>query len=170
MASKATLRSVSRQAFGRGALPFALLLTFVLLPSTSNRIFKTFLCESFVVDENGGTARFLVEDLAVNCESDEYNELQRDAVIMIFIWPVGVPLFYAFLLYASRRDLREGLKTDITSAGACELAHERESSVESPQGYAQFSACCTASLATRHATPTTQPHAPACAPRPRISC
>ena len=118
---KVTLRAVIREAFGRGALPFALLLTFVLLPSTANRIFKTFQCESFEVDSNGATARFLVEDLSFNCESDEYYELQRDAIIMVCIWPVGVPLFYSFLLWASRRDLREGLKTDITSAGACEL-------------------------------------------------
>ena len=57
----------AEKAFDR-TLPLTLVLTFILVPSQATRIFKAFLCEPFPTDDNGGTRRFLHDDLSVDCD------------------------------------------------------------------------------------------------------
>ena len=83
------LRSAVRSGLQR-ALPPTLIVSFVLVPSTSTRIFKTFRCDSFEVDRaNSIKMRYLRDDLALDCDSDEYDALRSLAALLLVFWPIG---------------------------------------------------------------------------------
>ena len=44
-------------------------------------------------------------DLAVNCESVRFGSAKALAIVMIFVYPLGIPSFYAFLLFRARRQI-----------------------------------------------------------------
>ena len=44
-------------------------------------------------------------DLAVNCNSARFLSAKTLSIIMIFVYPLGVPLVYAFLLFRARRQI-----------------------------------------------------------------
>ena len=97
------------------ALPLTLGLTFLVLPSTSTRIFRAFLCETFEYDE--GTSRhYLYADLTLSCDSDEYETTKATAFAMLALWPVGIPLLYVLLLWVSRVAIRRGDTTQLSLA------------------------------------------------------
>jgi len=67
---------------------------------------------------NSETRRYLASDLALSCDSDEYKTAYNVALVMLFVWPVGIPLLYAILLWASRHALRKGIDTSLSRATA----------------------------------------------------
>ena len=97
------------------ALPLTLGLTFLVVPSTSTRIFRAFLCETFQYDGDT-TRRYLYADLTLSCDSDEYETTQDTAFVMLALWPVGIPLLYTALLWASRVTIRRGQTTQLSLA------------------------------------------------------
>jgi hypothetical protein len=100
-------------------LPLTLGLTFLVLPSTSTRIFRAFKCETFQYDDDDGTSRrYLYADLALSCDSDEYEATKTMAFAMLAFWPMGIPLLYVILLWASRDALRTGNPTSLSRATA----------------------------------------------------
>ena len=109
--------SVALAAGLRRVLPLTLGLTFLVLPSTSTRIFRAFLCETFEYDE-GVSQRYLYADLTLSCDSDEYESTKATALVMLAVWPVGVPMLYAVLLWASRKALSTGHPTSLSRATA----------------------------------------------------
>mmetsp|Transcript_14795 Transcript_14795/g.39539 ORF Transcript_14795/g.39539 Transcript_14795/m.39539 type:complete len:438 (+) Transcript_14795:2667-3980(+) len=105
----------------RRSVPPFLLLTFLLVPSSSTRIFKAFLCEPIEYSSDGNstvTRRYLHDSLDVDCDSDEYGAVQSVAVAFVCIWPVGIPLLYALLLWGNRAALRTGVPTPLSRATA----------------------------------------------------
>ena len=67
-----------------------LILTFVLVPGTSTRILKTFLCERFQYsDEPDATRRYLQSDLSMRCDSGQWYDSRRDAIFLSCVWPIG---------------------------------------------------------------------------------
>ena len=115
-----TLRTAFTSALQR-VLPPALGLTFLVVPSTAMRIFRTFLCESVDLSnsadhDDGEVRRYLYADPALSCDSDEYTSTRNVAIAMLAIWPVGCPLFYIALLWASRAALRKGTDTALSNA------------------------------------------------------
>eukprot|EP00966_Prymnesium_polylepis_P270452 6247698-Prymnesium_polylepis.1 len=107
------------------ALPLTLVVTFLLVPSTATRIFKSFLCDPFEFD--GGiadganttiTKRYLHDDLALSCDDEAHTGTRNTAIVMIGLWPVGVPLLYALLLWKSRDALRTNVPTSLSRATA----------------------------------------------------
>ena len=110
------LRAVALAAL-QHTLPLALLLSFILVPSISTRVFKTFLCDP-IEYASGDVRRYLHADLTLSCDSDEYDEAQRTAFLTLCIWPVGVPVLYAVLLWASRHALSTGIPTPLSRAVA----------------------------------------------------
>ncbi|KAH8068831.1 hypothetical protein JL721_6401 [Aureococcus anophagefferens] len=80
-----------------GAYTLLLLLTFCVFPTVSQTIFQTFSC-----DGNFDDGSFLRLDYNIKCEGTTYELFVLYSVIMIFVFPVGVPLFYAFNLYHAR--------------------------------------------------------------------
>eukprot|EP00966_Prymnesium_polylepis_P099568 2306053-Prymnesium_polylepis.2 len=92
-------------------------LTFVLVPSTSTRIFKTFLCDLIQYDDaSSDTRQYLQVDLTLNCDSDDYVDTRNTALVMLAIWPVGIPVMYAVLLLATRSTLRKGIQSPLSRA------------------------------------------------------
>ena len=48
----------------------------------------------------------------MDCDSDRYIGFITYAVIMILIYPLGIPLFYGVLLFKSRKALRNSAAMD----------------------------------------------------------
>ena len=65
--------------------------------------------------------------LQTACDSDEYVKTKRAAFAMLALWPVGVPLLYALLLWASRDALRTETETPLSKATAFLSADYRPS-------------------------------------------
>eukprot|EP00966_Prymnesium_polylepis_P108484 2511345-Prymnesium_polylepis.1 len=114
-----TVRSVLT-SIGTGlqrVLPLVLGLTFLVVPSVSMRIFRTFLCEPIKYSE-GEVRRYLKADLTLSCDAADYEEARNSAFMFIAVWPVGIPLLYAVLLWANRRELVKDNPTLLTQATA----------------------------------------------------
>jgi hypothetical protein len=100
-------------------LSVTLMLTFLVVPSISTQIFRTFLCDSFEYDGDTGEARrYLRADLTVSCESADYSATRRTAMGLLVLWPIGVPAMYALLIRASREALLKDISTPIGEATA----------------------------------------------------
>jgi hypothetical protein len=88
-----SLESRSRRAAVRrglqNALPLTTVLTFIMVPSTSTKVFKTFLCDRIEYQMGESERKYLHDDLALSCETDEYQRTKDMAVIMVQVWPVG---------------------------------------------------------------------------------
>ncbi|CAN0459726.1 unnamed protein product, partial [Hapterophycus canaliculatus] len=74
-----------------------LLLTFLVYSSVSSMVFKTFACETLEDD-----VEYLRADYRINCADPKHKAIQVYASIMIFVYPVGIPLLYAILLFQRR--------------------------------------------------------------------
>ena len=65
---------LAAQAGLRRTLPLMLVVTFVLLPSTANRLFRAWHCERFELDSSEGTyLRYLHDDLSLDCDEVEHS-------------------------------------------------------------------------------------------------
>ena len=78
-----------------------LLMTFLVYSSVSATVFQTFACED--LDDR---KTYLTADYRIECDSSEHQAFQVFAGIMILVYPVGIPLFYGYLLYKNRRALK----------------------------------------------------------------
>jgi hypothetical protein len=103
-------------------LPLMLVTSFLLVPSTSTMIFKTFLCDPIEINQFANDTdryrSYLHDDLSLSCDSDEYFRTKGVALAFSFVWPVGVPIMYAVLLWASRKALLAGVQTKLSQATA----------------------------------------------------
>ena len=71
-----------------------LLVTFLIYSSVSSTVFQTFACETL---DDG--AEYLRADYSIQCTDARHKAFVVYAGIMIFVYPVGVPLLYATLLF-----------------------------------------------------------------------
>lgn len=85
---------------GQRHVSMILLISFLVYSSVSATVFQSFACEDL---DNG--KKFLRADYRIECDSWKHQVFQVFAGIMIFVYPVGIPLFYAHLLYKNRRVL-----------------------------------------------------------------
>ena len=93
----------------RRLLYWAILVSYLVLPSVSRSIFKARQCESFNVDDLTGDRRsYLVADLDVLCSADDDEYRGLDAYFWAFfvLWPVLVPLAFLALLLSIRSAVR----------------------------------------------------------------
>ena len=79
------------------------LLVFLLYPNITQTVFKFFQVKPF--DGNYGT--YMMADYAVDANGAAYQNMVPFAVAAIGIWPVGVPLVIAGLLWRARAPLLE---------------------------------------------------------------
>ena len=75
------------------------------------QIFATFNCVTFD-DEFNGSDRWLRVDLTIDCNSPDRNGWLAYASMMIALYPVGVPLFFAYLLLVHFRATLEEQRDD----------------------------------------------------------
>ena len=115
--------SASRlEAFQRGglrALPYTLAALFAFVPGTSSFVFAPFACDTFKSsDAPLEFESYMHTDLAVRCDSSaqSYRHLEALAATFIAIWPVGVPVFFLALLYASRHAIIDHTPTSLSRA------------------------------------------------------
>ncbi len=100
-----------------------LLLTFLVLVQTSTTIFQFFQCQDFPEVENG-TESYLRRDYSVSCLSMRYKSMRVFAVIMIAVYPVGIPLLYFTLVHRHRDILRdEAMVEDEEANGNPTIGH-----------------------------------------------
>jgi hypothetical protein len=81
--------------------------TFLILPGRSAQIFSVFSCKDVDPDGvNEGDDSYMTTDYSVSCSSAKYQFGQAWAIAMVFVYPIGIPLFYFILLYRSRHDIQ----------------------------------------------------------------
>jgi len=85
---------------------FLLFFLFFILPSVSSTIFRMFTCENIDPDNaSGGSNLYLRADYTIACDSDRYHFGMWWAVGCIFLYPLGVPLFYYKVLFDNRENI-----------------------------------------------------------------
>ncbi|CAN0225585.1 unnamed protein product, partial [Scytosiphon promiscuus] len=82
-------------------MSMVLLISFLVYSSVSAIVFQTFACED--LDDRKS---YLRADYRVECDSSRHQAFQVFAGIMILVYPVGIPLFYGYLLYKNRVALK----------------------------------------------------------------
>ena len=51
-----------------------------------------------------------------SCDTDAYDATRRTALVMVAVWPIGVPVLYGALLFMSRDAVRSGRPTALSRA------------------------------------------------------
>ena len=77
-----------------------LLVMFLVYSSSSSTIFQMFDCE---VLEDGKD--YLCADYTIECDGPRHRALMIYAGVMILLYPLGIPAFFAYLLFRNRRVL-----------------------------------------------------------------
>ena len=117
----AYMRTFSGEALLTTALPLITRSLFFIYPLVSNVAFEAFSCHEF----DDQTKAFLRADVAIACSSPwapgvGYNEEHMRVTIIAFIaigvYPLGVILLIAVLLFASRKAILSGKPTALSSA------------------------------------------------------
>jgi hypothetical protein len=95
----------------------ALLIAFGSYPIVASAAFQAFACEPL----GDVSLRFLPPTYTLECgpagqPTAEYERLTTVALIAVMLYPVGISVFTAILLYLARKPLREGKTTDFTRA------------------------------------------------------
>ena len=95
-------RADARERVERENLSALLLLTFLVYSPSSSNVFRMFACERLDDDEV-----YLRADYWILCLDNKHRVLQLYAGIMVvLVYPVGIPLMYAILLRRVRGILR----------------------------------------------------------------
>ena len=81
-----------------------LIFTFVILVHTSTTIFRVFQCQTFPLSD-GGEERWLRADYSISCLDQRWKDARAFAILMIFVYPIGIPAIYAVLLWKKRDTL-----------------------------------------------------------------
>ncbi|CAM9445373.1 unnamed protein product, partial [Laminaria digitata] len=80
----------------------ALFMVFFVYSSVSFTIFQTFVCDSL----DDGKA-YLRADYSITCNTERHTAYLVYASVMVFVYPVGTPAFFAFWLVRHRRELQK---------------------------------------------------------------
>ncbi|CAN0047697.1 unnamed protein product, partial [Ectocarpus fasciculatus] len=89
---------VARKAAWSRHMAAGLLLTFLVFTSTSTVVFKTFACDDQAVEGES----YLRADYSLSCNTTTHTWYKVYAGIMIVVYPIGIPLLYAFILWINR--------------------------------------------------------------------
>ena len=87
-----------------------LFLTFLVYSSVSSMVFQTYACDRLDDD-----IEYLRADYRIQCTDAKHKAFEVYAGIMVFVYPVGIPLLYAVLLF-QRRDVLAHAGADKTAA------------------------------------------------------
>ena len=90
-------------------LPFILFILFCFCGTVSKGIFATWSCLAIEDGrDNRTTRRFLLTDLAIECDpypDNDYRAIVATASTFVGVWPIGVPLLFLVMLLPIRRHL-----------------------------------------------------------------
>jgi hypothetical protein len=98
-----------RKSPGRKVIYCFLLFTFLVLVGASSVLFEFFQCRRFELpnDEGGGYESYIRRDYSIACTSERYLLYVPYTVVMVLVYPVGIPLMYALLLFNNRKVLSD---------------------------------------------------------------
>lgn len=106
------------------ALPWLLMLFFVVFPMVSSSAFRAFSCEDF-----GNGYSYLRADYAIECNTEAYVRVERLAWVGILLYPVGISVLCERQPFEPQRSIhpyyylaRIGSKM---FASCCALPHRR---------------------------------------------
>jgi len=126
-------KAKAKETLADQLLTYNFILVYLLFPSNSAAIFATFQCEEL---DDADHSRYLRIDFSVDCDAPFHQVMIAYAALMAFIYPIGVPLMYAYLLFyehgtelklLERIELRQAaLREDIASAATLEKARDAE--------------------------------------------
>lgn len=91
-------------------VPALLALSFIAYPAVVNKAFEGFSCYNFK------ESRWLKADVAVQCDSAEYNEVRRLAWAAVFVYPIGLLALTAVLLFSARGAILSSRPTRLSRA------------------------------------------------------
>lgn len=77
----------------------ATFVTFLVYSTVSFTILQTFVCDTV------GSDAFLRADYSVSCDTEAYGRYRAYAVLMVLVYPIGVPAISAWWLLRNRKDL-----------------------------------------------------------------
>ena len=92
-AARQALRDHGPQ-FRRNLVAVTILVTYLVLPSVTTTIFRTYDCETVDDPDGEGKKRYLRVRHDTRCEGRAYRLTAIFAGLACVIWPVGVPLLY----------------------------------------------------------------------------
>jgi len=102
------------------AMPWALLLLFLVSPLVNREGFRAFSCDTFGEegDEHGDGVRLLVADWNVPCDTDdaEYSEIRSLGWLTVAIYAIALPGIFACLLFHERHAIRDKKRTLLAHA------------------------------------------------------
>ncbi|GMI14345.1 hypothetical protein TrVE_jg11238 [Triparma verrucosa] len=78
-------------------------ITYIVFAGVSTTVLDTYNCKTYGDDPT----EYLVSDQSLSCGSEQHQVYVLYASIMIFVYPVGIPLLYFVLLWMKRKQLRE---------------------------------------------------------------
>jgi hypothetical protein len=85
-----------------------------------------FPCQNVDPDEaTAGDDEYLRADYSISCSSDRYYVGCAYAIAMIFVYPIGVPVFYFWLLYSHQQDITSRFGIDATDSEALRVSKEK---------------------------------------------
>ena len=82
-------------------LSVVLFVVFFVYSSVSFTVFQTFACDSL----DDGKA-YLRADYSITCYTGTYTAYQTYAILMVFVYPIGIPAFFTWWLVRNRRELK----------------------------------------------------------------
>jgi hypothetical protein len=92
-----TARNRARRKFWK----LALFTSFLMYPIVSRSVLSIFICKDVV------GVYYMNADFSIVCFDDAWNRILPYAVLMICIYPIGIPLFFVTTLYSYRERLME---------------------------------------------------------------
>jgi hypothetical protein len=85
---------------------FILVLTYLQVSSTIMDVFK---CRHFEPAVDGSARVVLEADVSIQCQGSVYLTLKMAAVIGVFLYPIGVPVFFVLLLWRERKHIHDSV-------------------------------------------------------------
>jgi nitrate reductase NapE component len=105
-----------------------LVLTFLIFPITSTAVFQTFACDYL----QGSGQSWLRADYSISCTSTAHRAYQAYGVVMVLVYPVGIPLLYTYILWC-RTTRWQGLRADGITPTDRGLSRQVHSSLKSAE-------------------------------------
>ena len=99
--SEAAMREVRYKHMSTG-----LFVAFLVYSSVSFTVFQTFVCE----DMDDGRS-YLRADYSLTCNTGTYAKYRAYAIVMVFVYPIGLPAIIAWWLIRNRADLKKADRT-----------------------------------------------------------
>ena len=76
---------------------------YIVFASVSTTIFDTFNCQQIGDDPKW----YLARDQSIDCSNSTHQFYVKYAAVMVFIYPVGIPLTYFVCLWMHRKEIQE---------------------------------------------------------------